>query len=522
MTEVLVAPLGDHPAIISAAVQKLRHDGVAIERVYILCPNEPMIQLGAEWLQLELEDTLKLQTEKCDLLFADANSEQAAMEYLQALAATLQTCEAMNDNVHLLLAGGRKNLSALTGVIAQFFPCVQKLYHLLDVYEDDPRRRNLFSVTELIEDDKERKRRMFPPAESLILFEVPLMPPLEDATDRRKAFADMATGKIPSVTTDAATDAFWSDIFGAKTPKERLDLWVSEAAWQDYEELSPEMRQMFKNCFKKMTTRQSLDAHAHGAFQGQFDTDCHCFDADSNPARPFSYLDGKRLVLCRLVYHPDTYERLISGHNKVLKKDHVAFKPLANLLDSQSILVTSLGDSPMVVSQAYTLLQQRYKVLRTVVLYPDANRSISNTAQALKAAFEREGAVCELKPIQGLSDVKATADCEIYLRFVAQIVTELQQQNQEAEINLLLSGGRKSMAVLNLFAAQRAGLAKVLHTLVNDSKLERQIEDDLRNAVSSHTARRNILFLRNYSLDQFTLFPVPVFSLRERPITTVE
>lgn len=521
MAEVLVAPVGDHPAVISAAVQKLKHDNVAIERVHILCPNEPIIKQGVEWLQLELDDKFQLATDQCDLSFADANSEQAAKEYLQSLASVLQTCEAMNDRIHLLLAGGRKNLSALTGVIAQFFPNVQKLYHLLDKYEDDPLRRNLFSVDELLGmDNEERRRRMFPPIESLILFELPLMPHLADASARRKAYADLATCRVPAVTTDASADAFWSDVFGAKTPEGRLTLWMSETAWKEYEKLNPAIRQSFKTCFEKMTTRQSLDAHVHKAFPNQqFKTDCFCFDADSNPARPFYYRDDERVVLCRLVYHPDSYERLIGGSNSVLRKDHPAFKPVSELLESQSILVAPLGDSPMVVSQAYTLLEQQCQIVRVVLLYPGANQSISNKAEDLKNDFEREGVTCDLKPIPNLKDVMSTTDCELYLRLVAQTVTELQEQNRDAEISLLLSGGRKSMATLNLFAAQHAGLTKVWHTLVNDSKVEQQIGDALKQAVSSKV-RRNIFFLRDNPLDQFTLFPVPVFPIsRSSPLS---
>jgi hypothetical protein len=60
MAEILVAPVGDHPAVVSATVEKLKYDNLAVERVHILCPNEPMIKQGVEWLELELDDKFQL------------------------------------------------------------------------------------------------------------------------------------------------------------------------------------------------------------------------------------------------------------------------------------------------------------------------------------------------------------------------------------------------------------------------------------------------------------------------------
>lgn len=56
MRSVLVAPIGEHPVIITATADALARASVTIEEVHILCPAEEMIKLGAEWAQEELLD----------------------------------------------------------------------------------------------------------------------------------------------------------------------------------------------------------------------------------------------------------------------------------------------------------------------------------------------------------------------------------------------------------------------------------------------------------------------------------
>jgi hypothetical protein len=121
---------------------------------------------------------------------------------------------------------------------------------------------------------------------------------------------------------------------------------------------------------------------------------------------------------------------------------------------------------------------------------------------------------CDSKPVHGLTDVSSKSDCELYLKTVTQTITEYKQRFPDAEAHLLLSGGRKSMAALNLFAAQYAALSRVWHTLVKDPKFERRIEDELLSAPNP-TMRRDILFLRRYTPENFDLFPVPIFTIQK-------
>jgi hypothetical protein len=78
MRSVLVAPIGDHPVIVTAAADALARAGITIEKAHILCPDEPLIKVGAEWAGLELNCEVDMRP----LPFRDANSEMAAKQYV--------------------------------------------------------------------------------------------------------------------------------------------------------------------------------------------------------------------------------------------------------------------------------------------------------------------------------------------------------------------------------------------------------------------------------------------------------
>jgi CRISPR-associated Csx14 family protein len=510
MRSVLVAPIGDHPVVITAAVDALAGEGINIAKAYILYSDDPLIKQGVEWTALELNCDMPLDA---PLPFVDANSEVAARQYLQKLAWVLQDCENDGDEVHLLLAGGRKNMSALTGVIAQFFPSVKKLWHLLDRHEKDPQRRNLFSVGELAGWSNEiRQAKMHPPKEDVILFEVPSPPPLSNAAEIRKAFAELSQGDLPSVTNSSEIDAFWNSVFAGHPPEPLLEIWLSQQAIEDFDKTSGATRNNFLNCFRRMTNPKMEKVNRHPKLN-DFETDCYCLKLGNTQERPFYYIQNNRVVLCRLTLKGSTFEQLVDHRKELWRRDHPPLKRLTEVISkSASILVIPLGETQMIAAQAYTLLNQETDIKAVTLLYPELHPGISQIAKQLARDFSAEKVPCEQKAISGLKDVLSKEDCEVYLKAIAQNIIEIQQRYPDAEVHLLLSGGRKSMATLNLFAAQRAGLTRIWHTLAKDLALEQQLEDELKRAPNA-SARREILFLRRHSLEKFDLFSVPVFPM---------
>jgi hypothetical protein len=525
MGSVLVAPIGDHPVVITAAADALARSGVTITQAHILCPDESLIRVGAEWAGLELNCEVHIH----DLPFRDANSEMAAKQYLQRLAQVLLSCEMTGDNVHLLLAGGRKNVSVLTGIVAQFFAGVEQLYHLLDRHEDDPLRRNLFTIDELKNmPDAVREAKMHPPAEGVHLFPLPF-PRFSQPTAIRQYLYDPLAQVMPTLPCDEEAEEFYEDIFQQRTSEDLFEVWLSCTAFEQFKELWHNNRnraEEFRKCFRQMQQPGRLKSQngMHGTF-GNKGATFHFYKRHRTVERPFYYTRPHPIHLYpekevrQVVVSGLSVEQANGQYDPPVKEwlSHIDLEPKYRLSDLPTVprnrrivLLAPLGDTPMVASQAYVLLQQEANVIAVELLHPGEHNKNTTMARTLADDFRKEGISCNRRPISGLRDVASTADCEIYLRAIAQTITELQQQSPDTEVHLLLSGGRKSMATLNLFAAQRAGFSLVWHTLVKDYALEQRLEEELRQA-SSPTKRRDILFLRQYRPEKFALFAVPVF-----------
>jgi hypothetical protein len=485
-----------------------------LDKVRLLCPQDSAVQQSAAEVEnlLGVEFSCDVQTEP--LPFDDANSLLCAQQYLRALARILRDCERQGESVFLLLSGGRKNMSALTAAITPWFGCVKRLYHLLDRNEDDERKRVLYTAEELngMTDDQ-RRRCLFPDKSSLNLFEVPHPGFLPDMARRRTALE--ARGELPEATDHPAFNDFWARVLGDRLIEEVLQVWLSRRAADEYQGFDSDSRHQWDRVFQRMTDPAYLSAREHGRFQNkQFSsrTDCKCLDLDSNHLRPFYHIDGPRLIVARATKHPGTYDQLIDGSVGVRREDHPAFQPWPLSSSKPIVLVASLGKEPMVASQAAVLLQQLHgrKVADVELVYAGGHRSIPNLAKELKA-FEDNDFPCNLQPVEKIDDTNSTDKCQEYLGKVHDLVRGLQRSAPEDEIHFLLSGGRKTMAAMNLFAAQRAGLTKVWHTLVREPRRERRIEEAVREARSA-PERHKIWFLQDprFGADCFDIFPVPV------------
>lgn len=103
MSLTLVAPLGDHPAVVTATFDMLREQGQPPDKVRLLCPQDRTIQQSATEVEnlLGVDFSCDVQTEL--LPFDDANSLACAKQYLRALARVLRECEQRRETVFLLL-----------------------------------------------------------------------------------------------------------------------------------------------------------------------------------------------------------------------------------------------------------------------------------------------------------------------------------------------------------------------------------------------------------------------------------
>ncbi len=173
----------------------------------------------------------------------------------------------------------------------------------------------------------------------------------------------------------------------------------------------------------------------------------------------------------------------------------------------------------MIATQLYTLLTAQEQTIREVILlYPAKSLRVKNSVKMAQDAFTEEGVACRAIPVNGYSDIDSREACQAYLQTLETTINDI-RQHTSYKIELALSGGRKGMAALAMFAAQHKGIRYLYHTLITDKQLSKKVEretdiDMLRGTQLSKQARNNRLFLREYEgngpYTSFVLFKVPV------------
>jgi hypothetical protein len=196
---------------------------------------------------------------------------------------------------------------------------------------------------------------------------------------------------------------------------------------------------------------------------------------------------------------------------------------LSELEERDFVLLVPLGKSPMIVTQTYTLLCESEEEGKpdnptVAVLYPQRSALIRKGVRMLRRQFERRGVDFITYPIDELRDVDSEAACETYLGALRATIDDLRGKYPDRELALSLSGGRKGMSALTLFAAQRAGIERLYHTLITDIALEERIQEETTlealDGLPTDDGRADRLFLNCYEREQFELFTVPVIPLQ--------
>jgi hypothetical protein len=395
------------------------------------------------------------------------------------------------------------------------------LFHLLD-----KTGRSFPSVEELIYMTPDQQlAAMEPPVEQVKLVKIPYAC-FSNAYELRRYFKVVDREKMYSVEVSGLAEEFFRKIWHSDS-ENPLQIYLSSTALDEYEQFRGTIHQkVFDSYFRDMRKLEWIRSHIHPLVN--FQTDCYCLKkggkgSGSIQERPFVYWDGNKVVVCRLTLHGSTYEELIDKRY-LWQNDYPPVKPLAELHKTETILLVPLGESPMVASQTYTLLQTQnrewdtHRISAVFVVYPGDNGLIENAASLLSKAFKNCGVKFEEIPIPGLEDVDTFENCNIYLKAILSAIQKLHTTYPDKQIALSLSGGRKGMSALTLFAAQRAGVEQVYHTLITNPALEQELMkigdyDSLKS--KSRTEQEELFFLKKYDLSNFTLFPIPVITFVE-------
>lgn len=539
MAHVLVASLGESPIVVTAMYNLLCNKGIEVDTVMVLRPEGEDVRLGYDLI----EDALRGKCELCflSLPFEDANGESESYLFLQTLAGQLSEYQQNGDTVYLSLSGGRKNLSALMALVVPFFPCVKKLYQVLD--EDEVKSGEagyqFKTISELYElSDADRKAAFFPPIDKVLLVDIPYGEQHRVSNDIRSRLFTLSEDELDDMwdADPALAEAteFYRPRGAGQSIQRILAVEVTERVQQEYTLMQTHdtpRANRFAICFQQMRDPNRLKGTLKGSGFTRGSLSFHIYKRRRTVERPFYHTEPQGIHL----FPKANVEKVVISGLAVEQSDG-SYKPTAQemlhfpltptvplttlLLTKEVVLIVPLGTTPMVVTQLYTLLKNEGRTIREVILiYPALSQKVHNSADLVKAAFAYEHELNILRDVQvpTMKDIASSKDCVQYQQTLETAIDGVYERHPDCEIVLALTGGRKSMAALTMFAAQRKGIRYVYHTLIMDSTLSEDIEDEtsvraLRSTKISEQERNNRLFLRAYqsNQDQFVLFKVPV------------
>ncbi len=176
MKKVLLATLGESPAVVTEAIDRLRADGVHIDYVVILTTQDTDARDALSLLREHLPDYYdgKVTLLEPPILeaFYDVDSDTAALEFMNQACAVLRDYRKKGWEVYASIAGGRKAMSALLTLAVQFYGA-RRLFHVL---VDDPVLEEEGHISKLRNKSKEEQERaLHPPVDQIKLVNLPFI-----------------------------------------------------------------------------------------------------------------------------------------------------------------------------------------------------------------------------------------------------------------------------------------------------------------------------------------------------------
>jgi len=543
MAHVLIASLGDSPIVVTSMVNLLQQgvpeqeiDPVPIERVLVLYPrDQPHIRDGLEMIQTYC---CCQHVEPCGLPFDDTRSFNDGLTFLRQVQDVLQQTQKAHDEVYLSVAGGRKGMSALLAILGFFYDHIQGVFHVLDKYEDIQERKNFHSLDELVsfylKDDPRLPGLMNPATENLELIQLPYEH-LADAHNLRTwLWNEDPEAEVPVHLERVAPEdlGFWRMLFQKAGSSERLNtIRLSPTAQK---QLSHKERQ-FQPYFtmSKLQNpqwarkRSRKNGGCHLTWKGADNTMFHIAKIGNCAERVLWYQDTQHVVCAELAIEQDGKKYIPINSNTAIDKDYCAQKSAADYPpkfpaalttpSDDAILIAPVGKSPMVVTQAYTLLQQQgVNISQVALVFPRQNGTIMKGIRLLREVFATKDIALLEHPVP-TPDANSTETCRTFFQQIVESIAHLRKQFPAADLRMLLSGGRKGMSALALLAAQHTHISHVYHTLICDPDLENRIEHECaieQLLILPGTPQRvERMFLERYPSEQCIVFEIPVISL---------
>jgi CRISPR-associated Csx14 family protein len=541
MEIILIATLGDHPAVVPGMVKALNREGIKIDTLHLVHTEDTGKYIGTAGVRL-IQAQMEGRCEVCpvSLGFDDPNTRERSLDVMSTVNGLLKQYQDPAEYcVYLSLSGGRKNMAALTALVGQFYPAVQGLYHLLDRREGTG-ETTFPSAKEMATTMSEAQVReaMDPPLEALKLVRVPYPAAFVEQAESLQAFLETpdedAVAPVP-LSPDAVV--FYRNVFNPDAPQRELAVWLTEGAADRFREWAAQghpYADAALACLQEMRDPVRVQEWAESIGAQELDEDTaryfYVYTRPDTPVHPVYYTERQpldvdaeepveRVVVCGLALAQEDkqYEPALDVWLQTTK--HRPARRLAALVNKERVLVVPLGKSPMIATQTYTLLRKdpdegSPEVPVVALVYPRQSGPIRDGVRVLKTLFAERGVTVKDYAIRRLRDIDTTDKCTTYLRELGDAIVDLQQAYPDHEIALSLSGGRKGMSVLSLFAAQRAGVSHLYHTLIQgldmEARIERETDIEAIQDLRTDEQRAHRLFLDAYGADNFTLFRVPV------------
>jgi hypothetical protein len=546
MQSILLATLGESPVVVSGMVNVLcEQEGISLDTVQIIYPDEPnerWIGVGYELLERHFKNQ-GLHVEAVPLSFADAHTEDHSLEFLQVLNGLLLTHESLGNDVYLSLAGGRKHISALMAMLTQFYPNIKALYHLHDTQEHNPRKQ--YSI-EFLEKHPDRLNQ---PASRFRVIHLPCEHITNGVALRQWLSGREQDGVPAPISISPEAESFYGVLFQKNISEDptKLEVWLTQTAYDQYCQLldsSSSRLQVIDTYLKDMMKSHwhliPKRIHDHAIdpdpthIQDESKTPLHHFTCKKarTAERVFYYTQPnaitaypkasvKRVIITRFPVHVTDKKYDIELRDWVRQPDITPVKRAMDLPSRPIVLIAPLGESPMVVTQAYTLLQSPQHVTRQVkvqaihIVYPDEFEPARNGAAMLHAVCEKHTITLHQHPLP-IPDLDSDESIRHFISGLTQAITDVRQQYPDADCALLISGGRKGMSAVAFYVAQVTGITRVYHTTISDPDLDEKIRDitayDTIKSKST-TEQAELLFLNPWDHQDFTLITVPIISL---------
>jgi TIR domain/CRISPR-associated protein NE0113 (Cas_NE0113) len=551
-SNVLIASLGDSPVVVSSMYDLLtQQEGLIIDRMIVLYPEGE--KNAYKYVKEVFSDVPDLQPE--ELPFEDANTWRNACIFLKELYTRLNACQEKGDTVYLSLAGGRKSMAALAAWVAPIFPCIAGLYHVIDKQEE-----NFFATADLDTFDTARRfRALHPNLSHLILVKLPFEKVETEQPDFQALHVALRSATHDSLSArEFETDMALITLQKIYQGGPFLNIEVTKQATEQFivlcEEKPKYARALYEHIMQMSDLTFLLNQEStfniddykqkHGKKSSVI---LHSFTNLKIPVRPVFYTlpndvythedHVEKVIICSLETKSADDTRSLA---EIAQTSIIPVQPEANFFDLppvsspvdsvltpvDSVLIVPLGKSPMVATQLYTLLreQQQHTIHEVVLIYPQLSVEIHNSVDIIRKALREEYNFTSITRvgIPDLGDITSENDCWIYQKYLENEIERVKNKYPvDYQIDLALSGGRKGMTAMTIFAALKNRLPYVYHTLITDDTKSVEIEEDttIKALTGLDKKTRNArLFLHEYQTDgynpyaNFTLFRVPVFT----------